>query len=164
MMKMKINHGIILANMAVIGLAIVSYMGLSSTVLVYPPDGTVTDDRTPVFRWSGMGHGYELLIDDDPGFGTPMVFKVHGNRYTPGSDMEFGTYWWKVRRGGAESSQKKFTLVSTVSLSRLGNDMIINSGNTGLHVYGGGLAGAVTLAVNGSMKVREEGNVRAEQE
>jgi hypothetical protein len=163
MMKLKIGNGVILTNLIVIGLAVVSYLSLISIQLHYPYNNMVTDDRTPAFGWSGQGHDYELLIDDDPGFGSANIFDVMGNTYEIQKELPFGTYWWKVRSREMESEARKFTLVSAVVLSRLKPDLIHNSGNTELLVHSSGLTGAVTLAVNQTLETGEEENVKAEQ-
>lgn len=154
---------VIMANLAVIGLAALSVFSLWNIQALYPFSDMVMDDRTPVFRWSGADSSYELLIDDDPDFSTPFTYDVTGRSFSVGNDMDFGTYWWKVRSGDTESEPKKFTVVSTVALSRPEGNMIVNSGNTDLLVYRSGLAGAVTLAVNDTLEVEEEDNVKAEQ-
>lgn len=165
MMKMKINPGIILANLIVMTLAIVSYLNLNTIQPLYPFKDMVTDDRTPTFTWSGFGQEYELLLDDNPGFVSSLSRDVSGNSHTVQEELEFGTYWWKVRSGEAESEARHFTLVSTVALSRLepNPNLIKNSGNTALLVHRGGLAGAVTLAMNHTIEIGEREDVKAEQ-
>jgi len=162
-MRGKNTTGIMLANVAVIGLAIVSFMALGNIQPLYPFDNMIIDDRTPSFEWSGWNQDYELLIDDDADFTTPYSYSVTGRTFTVDDRLEFGTYWWKVRSGEMESGPKKFTVVSTVALSRPEGNTIVNSGNTDLLVYRSGLAGAVTLAVNETLEVEEEDNVKAEQ-
>ena len=167
MKKLMISPGIVLANLIVIGLAAASYMSLYSIQPLYPLNDMVTDSRTPTFTWSGHMPGYELLIDDEPGFGSPLSFEVAGNSYRMRQELAFGTYWWKVRSGEAESRPMRFDLVSNVALSRLDPGMIRNSGNTGLLVHRSGLAGvtgAATLAVNQTLEIGERENVKAEQE
>jgi hypothetical protein len=62
-----------------------------------------------------------------------------------------------------ESPARRFDLVSTVALSRLGPGMIRNSGNAELLVHSSGLTGAATLAVNQTLIIGEKENVKAEQ-
>ena len=140
----KNRSGIILANLIVI-------------------NDMVTDDRALAFEWSGWMRSYELLLDDDPDFGSPRSYDVSGNRHKLEKELDFGTYWWKVRSGEMESRAMKFTLVSTVALSRLERDMIKNSGNAELLVHRSRLAGAVTLPVNQTLEIGEEEDVKAEQ-
>jgi hypothetical protein len=162
-MKGRSKTGIMLANVIVVGLAAVSFLSMVSIQALYPFSDMVTYDRTPYFEWSAWGDDYELLLDEDPQFRTPMSFEVSGTNYVLDDSLEFGAYWWKVRGAGAESEPRKFTVVSTVALSRPERSVITNAGNTDLLVYRSGLAGAVTLAVNGTLEVREEENVKAEQ-
>ena len=162
-MKAKINPGIIVANLAVIALAVVTYVNLNTIQLRYPYNGMVTDDRTPALQWYGQGHGYELLVDEDPGFGSPVIFGTHGNIHELHDELEFGTYWWKVRSGQGESGAWRFSVVSTVALSRLESDMVMNSGNVPLLVHLGRLTGAATLAVNQTLEIGEGEDVKAEQ-
>lgn len=162
-MRGKNTTGIMLANVTVIGLAIVSFMTVGNIQQLYPFDNMIIDDRTPSFEWSGWNQDYELLIDDDADFTTPYSYSVTGRTFTVDDELGFGTYWWKVRSGEMESGPKKFTVVSTVALSRPEGNTIVNSGNTDLLVYRSGLAGAVTLVVNETLEVEEEDNVKAEQ-
>jgi hypothetical protein len=162
-LKMKVSPGIVAANAAVIALAVITWLSMSMVQPHYPLNGMVTDDRTPSFQWSGQRQEYELLIDDDPGFGSPLSYNVFGNEHAVDEEMEFGTYWWKVRSGGAESSTSKFTVVSTVALSRMGPNAIMNSGNVPLLVHLGGLTGAATLAVNQTTDIGDAEDVKAEQ-
>jgi len=155
--------GLMMANLIVAGIALASFMSISNVQLLYPFNGMVTDDRTPEFQWSGWDREYELLIDDDADFGTPYTYDVKGRTFTPEGELDFGTYWWKVRSGDRESTLKQFTVVSTVALSRPEKAIIVNSGNTDLLVYGSGFTGAVTLGVNETLRIGEEENVKAEQ-
>ena len=163
MMKDKNVHWMILANLAVIGMAAVSLIGMNTIQAIYPLNNMVTDDRTPVFEWAGHKQSYELLIDDDPGFRTPLEFAVSGNTHQLRHELDFGTYWWKVRSGETETTARRFTVVSTVALARPGGTIAVNSGNADLLLHRSALAGAVTLAVNQSLEIGEEENVRAEQ-
>ena len=161
---MKINKAVIAANLIVIGLAIVSVVGMYSIQSLYPINGTVTDERRPAFEWTGAMTSYELLIDDNPDFTSPMTARVSGNSYRPEEDLDFGSYWWKVRSGDAESGVSRFALVSTVALSRLEKEAVRNSGNTPVLVQRSGITGAFVLAVNETLRIGEEENVKAEQE
>ncbi|MCK4714562.1 MAG: hypothetical protein KAT35_03230, partial [Candidatus Aenigmarchaeota archaeon] len=123
----------------------------------------VTDDRTPLFEWSGWDDSYELIIDDDPDFSTPMVFKVTGRTFVPSKEFDFGSYWWKVRTEEGESDPKTFTIVSKVEISRMEPVRIVNTGNTDLFVHSSAVTGAFTVGVNETLEVGEEDNVKAEQ-
>jgi hypothetical protein len=154
---------LIMANIAVVGLAIVSYVSIASVQLLYPYDGMVTADRTPSFEWSGWQNDYELMIDDDESFGTPLTLEVSGNSHALSKELEFGTYWWKVTGEDMTTVAKRFTVVSMVALSRPERTIVMNAGNTDLLVYPGGLTGALVLGVNEEVEVGEDANVKAEQ-
>ena len=152
-----------LANLLILGLAIAVFASFGRVQPFYPLNGMVTYERAPSFEWSGWSSDYELLIDDSPDFTTPMTYHVRGNRFRMPDNLEFGTYWWKVKGDGTESEPKQFTVESVVALSRPEKDMIVNRGNTELLVRSSGLAGAVVLGVNSTLEVGEDDNVLAEQ-
>ena len=160
---MRIDARIILVNVIVIALAVSAYMSLNSVRISYPLNGMVTDDRSPTFRWAGPSGSYELLIDDDPDFSSPMEFRAAGNSMRLGQELDFGTYWFKVRKGGAESQPGRFTVVSSVEVARPESSLLKNTGNAELLVRGGGLTGAVTLAVNRTVEISGDEGVNAEQ-
>jgi hypothetical protein len=148
--------------MAAIAIAAAFFSWSYAVQPLYPFGGLETDDRTPGFEWTGHATGYELLIDDDPSFGTPLSYSIRGTSYEV-PEMDFGTYWWKVRSGAAETEPRAFTIVSSVALSRPVRNMVTNTGNTQLSVEGDAMTGAVTIAVNESIEIGEDENVRAEQ-
>ncbi len=151
------------ANAAVAAIAMVAYLQGATVSALRPFSGMVTDQRSPTLEWSGPDGTYEVLIDDDPGFGTPMSFSASGNSFRLPQELEFGTYWWKVRSGGVETVPSVFTVVSSVALSRPVPGAIINSGNTELLLFRSGITGAFTLAVNRTMEIGGEESVKAEQ-
>jgi hypothetical protein len=163
MMKLKISPGIILANLTVIGLAIITVMNMSTIQPIYPFDGMVIHDRNPSFEWTGMQQSYNLMIDDNPGFESSLEFTVTGNVHQLEQQLDFGEYWWKLESDELETKPRQFTLVSTVALSRMNQNVLRNSGNTDLLVHRSSLLGAITLAVNQTIKICEEENVKAEQ-
>lgn len=154
---------IAMVNLTVIGLTLAAFVALGSVQTLYPYNGLVTSDRTPAFEWSGWEDSYEIIIDDDPGFSTPMTFAVSGRVFTPSSDMDFGSYWWKVRTDEGESESKSFSIVSKVELSRTDPTVIVNTGNTDLFIYSSAVTGAFTLGVDEDLEIGEEDNVKAEQ-
>ena len=162
-MSRRIDARVIMVNLAVVAIAASWYMNLSSLQVLFPLNNMVTEDRAPLFEWSGAAGSYELLIDDDQDFSSPMAFNVSGNRYRPSQELDFGTYWFKLKSEGAETMPRKFTVVSSVALSRQEMGTIRNSGNTALLVHMGGLTGAVTLAVNRTLEIGENEDVKAEQ-
>lgn len=162
-MLRKINSGFMMANMVVAGLVAAWIITSYNVQAVYPLNGIVTDDVNPTFKWSGVRESFEILIDDDPDFSSPLSYEVTGNMFALEDSLEFGEYYWKVKSSDVESGVRKLTIVSTVELSRLKRDQLSNVGNTPLLVHGSGLAGAVTLGVNESMNIGEDDNVKAEQ-
>ncbi len=162
-MRISNVNGLILANIIVIGVAFAFFLPGQDIRLIHPYTGAVTDDRKPLFEWSSSGDGSELVIDDDEDFSTPYVFSVTGRSAVLSEELEYGTYWWKVRNGNVESEAGKFTVVSTVSLSRPEKGIVINSGNSELLFYRSGVTGAFVLGVNQTIEVGEEENVMAEQ-
>ncbi len=154
---------IVMVNFTVIGLALAAFVALGSVQTLYPYNGLVTSDRTPAFEWSGWEDSYEILIDDDPSFSTPMTFDVSGRVFTPSSDMDFGSYWWKVKTEGSESESKTFSIVSKVEISRTNPTTVVNTGNTDLSIYSSAVTGAFTLGVNEELEIGEDDNVKAEQ-
>jgi len=151
------------ANAAVVAIAMVAYMQGGAVAAVSPFSGMVTDLRSPTFEWSGPAGAYEVLIDDDPGFGSPMSFSASGNSMRLPQELEFGTYWWKVRSGSSETGPSVLTVVSSVALSRPAPGTIVNAGNTDLLLFRSGMTGAFTLAVNRTMDIGGEESVKAEQ-
>lgn len=154
---------LIAANAAALAIAAAFFYWSFSVQPLYPSDGAQTDYRTPTFGWAGHAAAYELLIDDDPAFGTPLSFSVSGNSYEA-PEMDFGTYWWKVRNSAGDTPPRSITIVSNVALSRPVKSIITNTGNTQISVEGDMITGAVTMAVNESIEIGEDENVRAEQQ
>ena len=163
MMKANMRKGWMVANLIVIGLAISTYFSLYTIQPMYPYNNMVTDERSPRFEWSGYCDSCIILLDDDQGFRTPMEFRASGDHLQLGEELDFGTYWWKISGHGVVSQPRRFTVVSTVALSRPVSSIVRNAGNTPLLVQRSGLAGAVTLAVNQSLEITEDEHVRAEQ-
>ena len=153
-----------MTNAAVLAIAALAYAGSLSVQAIQPFGGAVTDDRTPLFEWSGPTGMYVLMIDDDPEFGSPLTYDISGTSYAPAQDLDFGDYWWKVVGGSGETMPRRLTVVSTVALSRPSGDHVENSGNTPVILHRDGVTGAAILAVNQSLEIGEDENVKAEQE
>jgi hypothetical protein len=162
MMKAFDRRALVAANMGAIAIAAAFFYWSSAVQPLYPFGGTEIDDRTPLFQWTGNAAGYVLLIDEDPSFSSPLSFTAKDTSYEV-PEMDFGTYWWKVESGASETAPMSFSIVSSVALSRPVKDTITNAGNTELSIEGDAMTGAVTLAVNESIEVQEDENVRAEQ-
>jgi hypothetical protein len=159
---MRERTGLMAANALIAAIAIASYLDMTAIHPMYPLNGAVIDERRPVFGWSGPSVGYEIFIDEDSAFATPMRFSTTSGAFVPDEDLDFGTYWWKVRSGSSESMPRAFTIVSTVALARPSGTRVVNAGNTAL-LLGRGLTGAVTLGVGEDIEIEEEENVTAEQ-
>jgi hypothetical protein len=80
---------------------------LISTLDPLAPKGTVTNTRTPQFRWTNTkANSYTLEITRD-GSKLPTV-TVYGGAvtWTPGTSLAVGSYSWRVKEGGSGSSSK----------------------------------------------------------
>jgi len=121
-----VSWAVLLANLAVIALL----LNAVSIPLLSPVNGWAGTERQPELAWGGLQGGFVLMIDEDPGFGSPVTREVDGNSYSPQEPLEFGTYYWKVVSAeGASSATGMFTVVSEVEVERLGSQLR-NTGNT----------------------------------
>ena len=70
----------------------------SAPTLLSPADGDTTNDATPTFTWSSMGgsFAYRIQLDEDPLFGSPLDAWPATNSWTPGSDLDDITWYWRV--------------------------------------------------------------------
>jgi hypothetical protein len=128
--------------------------------LIEPLNGLHTDNRRPRFSWLGLQGSYEFVLDDNPDFTSPFIRNVLGNSYSLTKDLDFGTYYWKVRHNEIESPVWKFRVESSVVLSRE-KERVKNVGN--VDVFLRRITGLLILGVNESLKVRKDENVTAEQ-
>jgi hypothetical protein len=67
--------------------------------LVSPENGGLTNDNTPDFSWDTIGASrYELLVDEDPSFSSPLIHedKITDTAYTSLVELQDGEYWWRV--------------------------------------------------------------------
>lgn len=150
-------------DLAVIGILTFVFINLVTIPLVSPENMAYTNDRRPALSWGGMQGEYVLYLDDDPQFRTPLEAKVGGNSYAPGSDLDFGTYYWKVESGPFSSGTGMFTLGSSVVLSR-DEETVRNEGNADLKLSGlGRMTGFFILGVNETLEIGRNENVVAEQ-
>ncbi len=88
------------------------YAGLPAPVLVSPPDLSVTKDLKPTFMWNASTGGveYQLQVDDDPGFGSPLIdITTMNTQHTPTSALADGVYYWHVRAGNGSGSWSLYT-------------------------------------------------------
>ncbi len=70
-------------------------------VLVSPPNGATNVQLRPTFQWQAASQAasYQLQVDDDPNFGSPVIdVTVTGTSYTPSANLLSNTtYYWRVR-------------------------------------------------------------------
>ena len=150
-------------DLAVIGILSFIFINLITIPLISPENKTYTTDRQPKFSWGGMQGEYVLYVDDNPEFSTPFTAKVADNSHSFGSELDFGTYYWKVQAGPLSSVVSKFTLGSSVILSRSEN-AIKNEGNAELKLSGiSGVTGFFILGAGEAAAIEGNENVMAEQ-
>jgi hypothetical protein len=73
-------------------------------VLLAPPDGSSTQERSPTFAWRAVpgAVSYRIQIDDSPGFDPPLVDEETAETsYAPASGLANGTYFWRVQAANA---------------------------------------------------------------
>lgn len=158
----KNKASFVILNLAVMAVLALLFINLLTIQLVYPNQRLKTTDRKPLFAWNGMQGDFVIFLDDNPKFASPVTAKVTGNSYTPGKELDFGTYYWRVESGPFSSGVGRFTVVSSVVLSRNEKE-VKNEGNTPVFVHNPGITGAFVLGVNESIALGEEENVKAEQ-
>jgi len=86
--------------------------------LLSPANGSQTNDNTPAFSWrSTIGvNKYELWVDNDSDFSSPLLENITGNTHTPASALVDGTYYWKVRAFGADNREVGWTSTWTFTI------------------------------------------------
>ncbi len=75
---------------------------------------------TPTFSWDMVegATGYDLQVDNDPGFGSPEIsVKTTRNSYTPTRTLEQGTYYWRVRVRRRNNVANDWTATQTLNLA-----------------------------------------------
>ena len=71
--------------------------------LLSPANRSATNDTPPEFEWLEVnydGSGYQIMVDDDRRFGSPLVDDTTGEgetTYTPFTGLDDGKYYWQVR-------------------------------------------------------------------
>ncbi len=81
------------------------------------PTGT-TSSSTPTFTWSRVATAtqYDLQVDDDPGFTSPMVSTTTANNaFVPTVNLPDGTLYWEVRAVSASSTSPWANASATIS-------------------------------------------------
>jgi len=159
--KVKIlKFSVIFANLLVIGLLVYLLVNITGIPLIEPVDGMYTTGRRPEFAWGGLHKEFTIFLDDESDFASPFTAKVSGNSFRFVNDLDFRTYYWRVRSGVFSSGVRKFTVGSSVSLSRTKNE-VENSGNVDLVLHR--ITGSFVLGVDESLEIESEENVKAEQ-
>jgi hypothetical protein len=135
-MSKKRSHRIGIAVLAMNFVVVALLINLLTIPLITPSNGWEGTNRQPEFTWGGLqarnGKGFIFMLDEDPGFSSPITKEVYGNTYRSEQLLEFGTYYWKVvSPESATSPTGMFTVVSEVSVER-DNGWLKNTGNSGL--------------------------------
>jgi hypothetical protein len=66
---------------------------------ISPAVGTRINDNTPDFRWGAVvASRYELLVDDDSSFSSPLIHEdnITNTTYTATVTLQDGEYYWRV--------------------------------------------------------------------
>jgi len=126
---------VVLANVAAIAL-LINLFSIPLLGPAYGLGGATTTERRPEFSWGGLqghlGNPFIFMLDEDPGFSSPIAKEVKGNMYRPEEPLEFGTYYWKVVSPEcATSPTGMFTVVSEVAVER-DNGWLKNTGNSAI--------------------------------
>jgi hypothetical protein len=75
-------------------------------ILKSPANGSFVTVTTPTFTWSVVkGATYELQVDEDDQFGSPLAITCAPTKTTckPTTAMPLGTYYWRVNINGVQS-------------------------------------------------------------
>ena len=75
---------------------------------------------TPTFSWDMVegAIGYDLQVDNDPGYGSPEIsVTTTRNSYTPSRTLEQGTYYWRVRARRRNNVANDWTASQTLMLA-----------------------------------------------
>jgi hypothetical protein len=161
-MRIK-NLTLIILNLILIVLIINFY----SIKLIEPLDNCKTINRNPILKWNGSQNNYEVYIDDNKEFTSPIIKEVIGTNYQL-NNLDFKRYYWKIK-GLFYSKINSFDVVSEVSLKRSRED-IINTGNTQLNITVGekedsfwDVTGSFILDIGQSFKPKENSGIFAKQ-
>lgn len=149
--KMKSSIKILIASILVLVIASL-FFNLQGIMLI-KPIGHITDTN-PVFKWGSInGYSYyNLLIDDNPGFTSPLIIETKEKEYRA-NNLSAGDYYWKVigyNKNRTESSVYSFSIDSIVAVATT-DSQIKNVGNVKLLLEffsGNLLTGFATLDIN----------------
>lgn len=115
-------------------LFLVFALNMISLTSLQPEYGEKITEKKPTFHWKGKA--FQLWIDDNQEFTSPKITEVKNSPYTLEEELEFGTWWWKVK-GVRESRPTSFMIESLVSISLKKSEEesnITNTGNTKVEV------------------------------
>jgi hypothetical protein len=77
----------------------VKILGINHAPYLISPTASVkVNDNTPDFRWGAINARYELLVDDDSSFSSPLIHEdnITSTMYTATVALQDGDYYWKV--------------------------------------------------------------------
>ncbi|MDD5253636.1 MAG: hypothetical protein PHG05_00850 [Candidatus Nanoarchaeia archaeon] len=140
--------------------------------LNYPKNDEIIFERTPELRWTGLPITYTILIDNNPGFSSPIEKKVPCCSYIPDENLDLETIYWKVK-GIFSSKTSKFNIQSKVSLKLKKDEenyTITNDGNSQLNISVEeqienkvSVTGQAILDIDESLTLKKDSRVKAEQ-
>lgn len=94
--------------------------GLAAAERVSPAEGGVVTDA--VLDWKPVPGAatYQLQIDDDSGFGSPVVnqLDIDGTRFSPPKTIGNNTYYWRVRPVDAAGNARAWTVDDQATFQR----------------------------------------------
>ena len=102
-----------------------------------PLDGATTDDHQITFGWSSVvgATSYRLEVDDDPGFGSPVLtVDVTTTFYQPSTPFSDGTFYFRVRAIGLGNSQSSYSPTNQITFITVSTTTLNNSPQVLLNV------------------------------
>ncbi len=64
---------------------------------IFPPNGSIIPDQTPLFQWTGMSNQYRLQVSTDPLFSTTVIDEVvFDDEYQTQSKLASTLYYWRT--------------------------------------------------------------------
>ena len=114
---------------------------LDSPSLVSPLDGTISEDYTPTFTWSGINGetNYLFQLDTTTSFITPLLnltLPSSSTSYTPSSPLADDTYYWRVAGIDSEGDIGTFSSYRTIFLIEDTNVPLIDHPNDVIYEEG----------------------------
>jgi hypothetical protein len=86
---------------------------------VLPIPNAATADTTPYFVWSASSGAnyYEIQVDDDPLFGSPMTRQTSSRAFTISAALSPGRYYWRLRARDAAGNWSTFSVSYAVQVN-----------------------------------------------